>query len=78
MEHRIDCSDNVCQDTDNFCKMIDEIYCSRFPLKTKYLSDKRLQKPWLSSGTLRSIKITANYFKLHKLRVISEETNKKI
>ena len=48
-----------------------------FPLKVKYISDKRLQKPWLSSGILKSIKTKANYFKLYKAGLIGSDVNKR-
>ena len=68
---------NINEDTERFCNMIDKAYCDSFPLKIKYVSHKRLQNPWLSSGILKSIKTKANYFKLHKLGLISTEANNK-
>ena len=46
------------------------MYCEFFPLRTKFISTKRLERPWLTSGILKSIKIKSNYFKLHKTGLI--------
>jgi copper chaperone CopZ len=37
---------------------------------------KRLQKPWLTAGILKSIKTKSNYFKLYKLGLVSGEVNR--
>lgn len=61
---------------DRFVDVINEIYCNTYPLKIKFLSYKRLSKPWLSSGLLKSIKTKARYFKMYKLGLISSDCNK--
>ena len=48
-----------------------------FPTKVKYISPKRLCKPWISSGILNSIKTKSRYFKLCKIGVIDEELNRR-
>ena len=50
-------------DTNMFIKAIDDLYCKSFPLKTKYVSCKRLSKPWLTSSLLKCIKNISNYYK---------------
>ena len=40
------------------------------PKKSKYLSYKRLEKPWLSIEIINSIKLKSHYFKLLKLGLI--------
>jgi hypothetical protein len=45
-------------------------------LKTKYISEKRLHKPWLSAGILKSIREKSKYFKLAKLGIISADFNR--
>ena len=69
--------ENVSTDTEKFCETLNTLYCRYFPLKIKYISTKRLSKPWLSSAILNSIKTKAHYFKLCKLGIISKETNKR-
>ena len=62
--------------TDTFSENLHSIYSSCFPVKVKYVSNKRLCKPWLSSAILKSIKTKSQYFKLFKLGLISAELNK--
>ena len=73
MNRTFDFSDpfNVCHDTDSFIHSINTLYCSCFPLKIKYISAERLQKPWLSSEIMRSVRIKSQNFKLYKLGMIS-------
>ena len=61
--------------TQSFVTHINSLYRRHFPLKTKFISVKRLEKPWLTNGLLQSIKTKSRYFKLHKLGLISNETN---
>ena len=49
-----------------FSETVNFIYTDTFPLLTKYISKKRLNKPWLSSGILKSVRTKAYYFKLVK------------
>ena len=62
--------------TATFERTINDIYCRSFPLRVKYVSSKRLEKPQLTSGILKSIKTKALYFKLSKLGLIAERENK--
>ena len=64
--------DNVENSTYIFCQKIDQIYCNSFPLKTKYISQKRFNKPWLNSDIMNSIKIKSRLYKNFKLGFISE------
>ena len=59
-------ADNV---NDMFTIFNDELlkhYNNCFPIKTKMISTKRLSKPWLSSGILKSIKSKHNKHRLYK------------
>ncbi len=49
-------SKNVDTNFDNFLNKINEIFNSCFPIQTKYVSEKRLNKPWISQALLTSIK----------------------
>ena len=40
-------------------------YWSSFPIKIKFVTVKRLSKPWLSKAILNSVKTKSKYFKLH-------------
>ena len=54
---------------------IDEIFAKCFPLKTKFISEKRAQKPWLSNNLMNGIKTKAKLFKLFKVGIVSKEQN---
>jgi exonuclease III len=68
-------SDDVNVKTSQFMNRINKLYDKCFPIKIKYISIKRIRKPWLTSAILKSIKTKANYFKLYKLGVISKAVN---
>jgi hypothetical protein len=59
-----------------FDKILNETYCSTFPIQSKLISAKRLHKPWLTAGLLKSIKVKSYYFKLVKIGMIGESINK--
>jgi hypothetical protein len=59
-----------------FDHLVNSMYCKHFPLKTKYLTLQRLQKPWLTAGLLQSIKNKSLYFKLPRLGLMSQDFNK--
>lgn len=44
-----------------------------FPIKTKYISTKRLHNAWLTTGILNSIKHKSNLFKMYRLGIISHD-----
>ena len=58
-----------------FSKHIDSAYCSCFPLKIKYLSDKRIKKPWITNELHAKIKQKSDYFKSYRRNEISIEIN---
>ena len=57
--------------TDKFIRRLNETYCTIFPLKSKSVGVKRLEKPWLTRGILNSIKTRSTYFKLSKLGTVN-------
>ena len=56
-----------------FENTINELYLKVFPIKSKFLSHKRLNKPWISTYIMNSIKEKSKYFKLNKLGLVSDE-----
>ena len=62
---------------DSFTNELSNIYSVSFPKKVKYISSKRLCKPWLSTAILNTIHRKAQYFKLCKMVIISAELNRK-
>ena len=65
------CSPNVNENFDIFLNTINRLYNKCYPLKTKFISTKRLQNPWLTNGILTSIKHKCNLFKMHKQGLVS-------
>ena len=59
------------QQTTKFSNTLSELYCKTFPVCSKFLSTKRVKKPWITSGIIKSIKTKSYYFKLLKLGSIS-------
>ena len=46
-----------------FISQLNKLYCDCFPVKTKYISPKRLQKPWLTTDIVEMIGAKSKYFK---------------
>ena len=71
------CWDSVLSSTDvdtsfgSFIETINSLYCQCFPLKVKFISEKRLSKPWLSPFILSQIKLKSVYFKNFKNGLIT-------
>ena len=60
--------------TDALISRINEIYCTCFPLKIKYISNKQINNPWVDRSILNLIK-KSQYFKLLRLGIITVEEN---
>ena len=58
-----------------FIQTLDRLYCSNFPLKTKYVTEKHFSKPWVSSTVKCLISEKSKIFKEYKLGVVSREYN---
>ena len=54
-----------------FSRILNDLYCKYCPLKVKYVSAKRFQKPWITPVLLDRIKDKSYRFKLFKLGFIS-------
>ena len=52
-----------------------KFYNESFPIKTKFVSSKRLAKPWITTNIFNLIKLKSWYFKLLKLGLLSKEQN---
>ena len=61
---------------DLFYSTFERLYNECFPIKTKIISAKRFQSPWLSSGLINSIKNKNKMFKKFKIGMISEQCYK--
>ena len=73
----IDYRDDVSSVTSKLMIDLYSAYNRCFPLKVKYVSQKRIQKQWITSGILNSIKTKSRYFKLYKLGIIDAQLNRK-
>ena len=58
-----------------FISKLNDLYCSCFPIKIKFISQKRISKPWVTLEIKRLIKQKSEYFKLYKMGLISRNTN---
>ena len=67
--------ENVHEFTLNFLETINKIYCETFPLQTKYLTKKRLQKPWLTNEIFNLVKLKSTYFTFLRSNLISVSLN---
>ena len=54
-------SNNVDNMLKKFSSFLDELYCQCFPKKTKQLTYKRLNNPWLTSHLFKKIKLKSEY-----------------
>ena len=67
---------DVNKNFDLFYDNFEKVYNECFPIKSKTISSKRFEKPWLSTGLLNSIKNKNKMFKNFKLGLVSEERYK--
>ena len=68
--------ENISDADSTFEKFYNDIfsaYSEACPIKVKCLSNKRLQKPWITSSILLKVKKRQNFFILYKLGKISHQ-----
>ena len=56
-----------------FQNYINYTYCDCFPLMTKFISNKRKKKPWITESTMEKIKNKSAYYKQFSFGIISRE-----
>ena len=61
-----------------FQEFLNSMYQDCFPLKTKYIGNKRKNKPWITESTMDNIKMKSYYYKLFKNGIISREENNRL
>lgn len=59
-----------------FINTIVKLYNKCYPVKTEFVTYKRLQKPWLTRGLMNSVKHKLVLFKQSKLGIMFHDTNK--
>ena len=70
-------ADDVNISTAKFSENVNNLYIGCFPKKVKYVSVKRINKPWLTSAITKSIKNQSLFYKQSKLNLIPESYYKK-
>ena len=66
-------TNDVNTNTEKVIKHVMDLYNDSFPLKTKFISQKRSQNPWITNAVLNSIKNKNKLFKDFKVGAISFE-----
>ena len=61
---------------ENFHDYINTLYCQKCPLKTKFVSEKKKNNPWVTANTLAKIRLKSELFKMAKNNEISWQENK--
>ena len=59
----------------NFLTTINNLYCNFFPLCTKFITMKRMSKPWITSSILSLIKQKSDAFQLYRRGLITMREN---
>ena len=59
----------------SFMEHINKTFISSFPIKTKIISEKRKNNPWVTPLTLEKIKRKSEYYKMYKSGRISKQEN---
>ena len=71
-------SDDVNLYLNSFMNRLKDLICKHFPVKTKHVTRKHFENPWVTPSIRKLLKIKSNMFKLYKDNVISKETNNKM
>ena len=61
-----------------FQNYINSTYCDCFPLKTKFISNKRKNNPWITESTMAKIKLKSSYYKQYRNGIITKEENNRL
>ena len=64
----------VDSDINNLMGTINKLYCQCFPIKSKFITQKRIDNPWISSNLKSKIKQKHEYFSLYKKGLLSQNT----
>ena len=60
---------------DSFTTALDNLYCTAFPLKVKYVSKKPNHNPWINESIKKLIEAKSQYFQLYKLSLVTLAEN---
>ena len=70
--------DDVDEQFNAFQNYLNSTYKDCFPLKTKFISDKRMKKPWITESTMAKIKLKSTYYKQFRHGTISREAHNRL
>ena len=73
----INYDDDVNVTTLKMIRDVNSLYMKCFPVRIKYVTQKRLCKPWITTSIMNSIKTKSRYFKIFKVGIIDEHLNRK-
>ena len=62
----------------HFCEHLDSLYRKNFPLKIKYVSQKRVKNPWLDDGLKRMVNRKSASWRNYRLGLISKTDKNRI
>ena len=65
--------DNIDSNFNAFFEKFEALYNTHFPIKSKRITEKKINNPWVTTGILTSIKTKNRLFKEMKLGLISSE-----
>ena len=60
---------------DNFATALNSLYCTAFPIKTKYVSARHAANTWMTPTLRKLIYAKSDYFKLYKLNMVDVSEN---
>ena len=60
----------------SFINTLNSLYKQHFPIKTKYVTIKKILNPWINERISKLIKYKSYYYSLMKINIISREENK--
>ena len=60
---------------DNFATALNSLYCTAFPIKTKYVSARHAINTWMTPTLRKLIHAKSDYFKLYKLNMVDVSEN---
>ena len=74
----IEVIEDVDEQFNTFQNYVNNVFQHCFPLKTKFISDKRKRKPWITEETMAKIKQKSEYYKQYRNGLITKEENNRL
>ena len=62
---------------DSFTSVVNNLYCSAFPLKVKYVSKIHNHNPWMNESILKLVEAKSQYLQLLKISLVTTTENNK-